>query len=142
MLKSLMTEIFGVGPNPETSAGDLHDLRWEKRVVVVFADVAGVQAAAQVQSLINHHTALETRDLAVLRVDGNDVDPVFGTETQPLASSLRHELGNIPGAFAVFLIGKDGHVKQQFTEPVDPAVLFSAIDDMPMRQAEITRSTL
>lgn len=142
MLKSLMTEIFGVGPNPEASSGELHDLQWEKRVVVVFSDVAGVQATAQVQSLIDHHSALDERDLAVLRVDHNDVHSVFGTETRPLASSLRHELGNIPGAFAVVLIGKDGHVKQRFTEPVDPVVLFRTIDDMPMRQAEIDRSTL
>lgn len=139
MLKSLMTEIFGVGPNPEETSGNLHDLQWEKRVIVIFSDPAGVKSESQLQALMMDKDALRDRDLAIFTVDGNDVRPVFGSDVVPQAHMLRKELGCAPGAFAMVLVGKDGHVKHRFAELVDPGVLFADIDSMPMRQAEIRR---
>ena len=43
-------------------------------------------------------------------------------------------------AFRVVLIGKDGGVKYDSTEPLGPEQLFSIIDAMPMRQQEMQQS--
>ncbi|KQS63422.1 hypothetical protein ASG39_16235 [Rhizobium sp. Leaf371] len=139
MLKSLMTEIFGVGPHPEETSGNLHDLQWEKRVVVIFSDPAGIKSDAQLRALKADTEGLRDRDLAVFTVNGNDVRPEFGSDVVPQAHMLRKELGCTPGTFALVLVGKDGHVKARFDDVVDPAVLFAEIDSMPMRRAEIDR---
>ncbi len=139
MLKSLMTEIFGVGPHPEETSGNLHDLQWEKRVIVIFSDPAGLKSDAQLGALRADKDALRQRDLAIFTVDGNEVHPAFGSDVVPQAHTLRKELGCAPGAFALVLVGKDGHVKSRYDDVVDPDVLFAEIDSMPMRQAEIHR---
>ncbi|CZT34875.1 DUF4174 domain-containing protein [Rhizobium sp. 9140] len=139
MLKSLMTEIFGVGPHPEETSGNLHDLQWEKRVLVIFADPAGFKSDTQLHVLMGDKDALRHRDLAIFTVDGNDVRPEFGSDVVPQAHTLRKELACAPGTFALVLVGKDGHVKSRFDDVVDPDVLFAEIDSMPMRQAEIQR---
>ena len=139
MLKSLMTEIFGVGPHPEETSGNLHDLQWEKRVVVIFSDPAGIKSEAQLRALKVDTEGLRDRDLAVFTVNGNDVRPEFGSDVVPQAHMLRKELGCPPGTFALVLVGKDGHVKARFDDVIDPAVLFVEIDSMPMRRAEIDR---
>ena len=139
MLKSLMTEIFGVGPHPEETSGNLHDLQWEKRVIVIFADPAGSKSERQLQAFKADKDALRQRDLAIFTVDGNDVRPEFGSDVVPQAHTLRKELGCVPGTFALVLVGKDGHVKSRFNDVVDPDVLFAEIDSMPMRQAETHR---
>ncbi|PYE28478.1 uncharacterized protein DUF4174 [Rhizobium sp. PP-CC-3A-592] len=139
MLKSLMTEIFGVGPHPEETSGNLHDLQWEKRVLVIFSDPAGTKSDSQLRALMGDKDALRQRDLAIFTVDGNDVRPEFGSDVVPQAHMLRKELGCAPGTFSLVLVGKDGHVKSRFDDVVDPNVLFAEIDSMPMRQAEIHR---
>ncbi|KQS74151.1 hypothetical protein ASG25_01625 [Rhizobium sp. Leaf384] len=136
MLKSLMTEIFGVGPHPEETSGHLHDLQWEKRILVIFSDPAGIKSQAQLLALKADKDALRDRDLAVFSVDGNDVRPEFGSDVVPQAHMLRKELGCTPGTFALVLVGKDGHVKARYDDVVEPALVFAEIDSMPMRRAE------
>ncbi|MCD7108835.1 DUF4174 domain-containing protein [Rhizobium sp. DKSPLA3] len=139
MLKSLMTEIFGVGPHPEETSGNLHDLQWEKRVIVIFSDPARLKSDAQLGALRADTDALRQRDLAIFTVDNNEVRPAFGSDFVPQAHTLRKDLGCAPGAFALVLVGKDGHVKSRYDDVVDPDVIFAEIDSMPMRQAEIHR---
>jgi hypothetical protein len=44
-------------------------------------------------------------------------------------------------AFSVVLIGKDGGEKLRRATPIAPAELFSLVDSMPMRQAEMRERT-
>jgi len=55
---------------------------------------------------------------------------------------IDHESESAPvaaPAFRIRLIGKDGGVKMDRSSPVDTLTLFSLIDAMPMRQAEMSR---
>jgi len=44
------------------------------------------------------------------------------------------QFGLAPHSFAVLLIDKDGAVQLRSTEPIDPEVLFSLIDDIPLAE--------
>ncbi len=41
------------------------------------------------------------------------------------------------GEFAAFLVGKDGTVKLNVSEPITSGELFAIIDGMPVRAAEV-----
>jgi hypothetical protein len=137
MLTSLMTELFGVGTHPETLTGNLQDLRWQKRLVVIFSDASGIKFDGQVRAFLEHPEALRDRDMAVFAVKGDDVRAVYGAEIGPTAETVRRQLDVPAGLFSVVLIGKDGKVKDRFDDVVDPAMLFAEVDAMPMRQAEM-----
>lgn len=118
------------------SAGPLETLRWEKRVLVVFAADA-VAAARQLAALPAR--GLAERDMVVLvvpregavRIAGQSVDAV------PSPDALRRHFRVTPEApFVAVLVGKDGGEKTRQSEPVSAAALFGLIDAMPMRQQE------
>ncbi len=117
------------------AAATLHDLEWRSRVLVVVApDARSPALAMQDRLLAAHRDGLRDRDLSVIHVVGAAVAGVSDD-----AAALRLRLGVSPGAFAVRLIGKDGHVALRDAQPLPVARLFAAIDGMPMRRAEIAR---
>lgn len=48
------------------------------------------------------------------------------------------EYNVIPNQFTLLLIGKDGGEKLRSTKPVEIETIFTLIDSMPMRQAEMS----
>ena len=100
--------------SPEAGLPNLAIYQWTNRIVVI--DVPSPQDPAyqrQAAWLDAATSGLKERDLVVV--------------TQPAP------------AFRIRLIGKDGGVKMDRSSPVDTMTLFSLIDAMPMRQAEMSR---
>lgn len=107
--------------------GDLDDLRWEKRPVLVFATSPDDPAFLRQMTLFRTAAeGLADRDILVLH------------DTAPATSgALRQSLS--PKGFTVMLVGKDGGVKLRQHHPLTADALFATIDRMPMRRAEVTR---
>ncbi len=110
------------------NAQNLEDYRWHNRVVVlVHIDHKSGAFRQQQQALDAHKNDLEERDMIVLAPKPGD------------KRKLLTQLG-VPSAFeGVLLIGKDGGIKLQESFPVHLETLFTVVDAMPMRRAEIKR---
>lgn len=99
----------------------LDDVQWKYRVVILFGNDNGESYLYQVALLDKEKNAMKERD--VLLWDGN--------------SKLLQELNIDQSYTGLILIGKDGGIKLQEMFPVLPEKLWTLIDAMPMRRAEL-----
>lgn len=132
---------------PDEAAGahpiivSLAQFRWKSRVIVIFADQDNSKAARQENQLMADRAGLEERDIVVLKIAGHAIRQLFGASADIDIALLARELasrheGPPPGAFAAFLVGKDGTVKLDLRKPITTGELFAIIDAMPMRAAD------
>lgn len=109
-------------------APDLDGLRWNNRVILLFApDARNPQLAQQKEMLDQEEAGIKDRDLKVFEV----------TSHSPSDEHLRNRFHVKADSFAVILIGKDGSKKLKRSEPTEPDDIFKLIDSMPMRQDEM-----
>ncbi|MDF0597092.1 DUF4174 domain-containing protein [Psychromarinibacter halotolerans] len=109
----------------DSATPNLDVYRWDKRVVLLFAedDLDPTLATARAR-LAAAAAGLAERDIVVL------------TDTNPGAGgAIRSGLG--VGGFAMVLVGKDGTVKLNRSAFIDVDELFGVIDAMPMRRREM-----
>ncbi len=108
------------------SAQELDDYIWKNRLVlIVSSDLNKDNPKKQMDLLRKERKALEERDMLVLPLT---------TDTHQLN---RYQL---PKDFeGILLIGKDGGLKFQDNFITKPSILFTLVDGMPMRKAEIRR---
>jgi hypothetical protein len=118
---------------------DLTRYRWKNRLLFVFAPSAeDTRFARQWATLDEQREGVAERHLVlfgvaadtVLKTDGENLD-------EGAAEFLRRTFKVESGSFAVILVGKDGGEKMRSTAVVPVAEIFSVIDAMPMRQAEM-----
>ena len=109
------------------NAQRLDDLRWKKRVIVIYAPNGSEQKLSQQEQLLHSHDAeLKERDLTKIVLRSRAENPEIA------------ERFNLAKAdFALLLIGKDGLEKLRSQEAVSPETLFRLVDSMPMRQEEM-----
>ncbi len=113
------------------SAPTVVSLRWRKRVVLAFAPTADdPRLLAQRRALETLRGAADDRDLVFVAVS----ERVEGAADQ--AEDLRRRHHVEPDAFALVLVGKDGHAALRRDAPVSAAELAGVIDAMPMRRDE------
>ena len=109
-------------------APDLNALRWNSRVLLLFApDARNPQLAQQKEMLDQQAAGVQERDLKVFEVTGDS----------PSDQQVRDRFHVKADSFAVVLIGKDGSKKLKHSEPTDPHDVFKLIDSMPMRKDEM-----
>ena len=109
-------------------APDLNTLRWNSRVLLLFApDARNPQLAQQKEMLDQQAAGVQERDLKVFEVTGDS----------PSDQQVRDRFHVKADSFAVVLIGKDGSKKLKHSEPTDPHDVFKLIDSMPMRKDEM-----
>jgi hypothetical protein len=123
----------------ETSPIDLNEYRWKNRPVLVFAsNPEDAQFKEQMRDLQSRNEEIEDRDILIFELVSEGQSKVAG---QPISNadsaSLWDELQVSRRAFAFILVGKDGTVKLRSERPVPSRQVFSLIDSMPMRQAEM-----
>jgi len=95
---------------------------------LLFAPADDDHALKQQLAIVGSHTAgFEERDLKVFNILGDTA----------AAQSLREKVHADGHAFEVVLLGKDGGIKLRRKKPVSAQELFSTIDKMPMRRAEM-----
>ena len=125
------------------AAQNLESHLWKDRVVLLFT-VSLQQAHFQKQSQILTEETEEVtdRDLVVYTIlpDGGQ-QPNGGVLSAAQAQALNNTYGISPGVgFTFVLIGKDGTEKLKKKQPVSTRELFSLIDSMPMRKAEMNQN--
>jgi hypothetical protein len=113
------------------AAPDLDGLQGRRRVVLIASSrLDDPQAMQQRRTLEGWSRGAADRDVWPVDVSGSRV---IGCADQ--ASDLRRRFHLSPDAFAVLLIGKDGHVALRSKRPVTAAQLQTTIDAMLMRRA-------
>ena len=113
---------------PMDQTPDLEALRWQSRVILIFAAEPGDKhLQQQAKALQSRQTDLDERDLKVFALIG----PSQANE------AMRKQFGVTGKNFGVVLIGKDGTRKLRKLEPVHPEEIFRLIDTMPMRHEEM-----
>ncbi len=118
---------------------NLSELRWEKRVLLIFTDdVSNPDFGRQMQLLESDPEGLEIRKLVRFILPENGASAAY--ENQPLSSESAAQIRNRYAderPFTFILIGKDGGEKLRSHEVVEIEDLFAIIDRMPMRAREI-----
>ena len=117
----------------------LSRFRWTLRPLVIVAPTADdPRLMSQIKAYYAALPQALERDMAVVLVTGTTpvaVDGVMVSEPTPLEA--RDTFGLDMDAFRVLLVGKDGGVKLERTEPVEMGEVFTLIDSMPMRRDEM-----
>ena len=118
----------------------LQDLRWEYRVILVFAREPYLSNA--LSNLEEFKAEIEDRDIAWFVLGDNTLHTNYRGK---LGDQLREELMDscftpVPAESAVCLIGKDGTLKSCSAD-LDLEATFGLIDQMPMRRAEMRRKS-
>lgn len=122
----------------QTLAGHL----WESRPILLFTpSPAGTAYRQQLDILTKAGGEVTDRSLVIYTIcPKGGKKPDGGTLSAIQADALYSKYGITPGqGFTFLLIGKDGTEKLRKKEPVSTRELFSLIDSMPMRKAEMRR---
>lgn len=109
------------------NAKNLDELRWNERVVIIYAPKGSEKQLGRQEALLRlHNVELTERDITQL---------VVRTPAENAEIVKRFKLSG--AGFTVLLIGKDGGEKLRSHEIVSPETLCQLIDSMPMRQEEM-----
>lgn len=114
---------------------------WKDRVILIFDQhFETKQYQEQLQLFFDEADAIQDRDLVLYRFSAKKALAPNGLPLSPEEEqALRRRYALKTGNFQFILIGKDGGVKLQSYEVVKMEKLFSLIDGMPMRRAEMRR---
>jgi len=117
----------------------LDQFRWENRILVLFSpDSDDESYQTQMEKFSNLEDELRDRDLILFSVFDEECsklnDEVISDTS---AESIRERLGTQDNGYSIFLFGKDGGVKLNKDEVLEPEELFRVIDRMPMRRREM-----
>ena len=118
---------------------DLDQYRWKNRLLFLFSPSVEVLAYRSLSQELNRNLdGVRDRDLLIFRILEQGPSVMGSQEISPQAAeNLRRHIGVSREKFTVVLVGKDGGVKLQQSEPVPLAEIFALIDSMPMRQREM-----
>ena len=137
MIKTILAAAIVAAAASATARADtMAELRWDKRVVIVFANAGDPGIAEQRQALSGSETALAERDLIAFAVVEGRLEPIYGDPPAGETAKTLRQRYDIAAAtpFTALLIGKDGGVKLRQTRPIPAATLQGTIDAMPMRR--------
>jgi hypothetical protein len=124
-----------------SKAQDLQQYQWENRIIVVYSNETELDLVSkQLKLLTKEPKELSERKLILIQAQKNQYKTIFPENSEWVSSSLKDELKiSTKTKFEVFLLGLDGGIKLRQQEIVQTEKLFSLIDGMPMRKAEIRR---
>lgn len=122
-----------------TEASPLDKHLWEMRILIVSTpSLKDPRYLRQMAEFRSSPSDMQQRYLTVIECVGNAQVRVDGKESKEWnCAELRSTYGISGSGFQTLLIGYDGGVKLQETEPILAHVLFDTIDGMPIRQMEM-----
>ena len=138
MIKTVVAAaIMAATVSAPTGADTVADLRWNKRVVILFAKAGDARVAEQRRGLSGNKADLAERDLLAFAVVDGQIEPIFGDPPAGETAETLRQRYDIAAAtpFTALLIGKDGGVKWRGDRPIGPSELYGVIDAMPMRRS-------
>lgn len=120
----------------------LEELNWSERLLVLSEPRrrggVSIEATLMLGAFWRDLAALSDRELRVVHLFGNDAGWIAGRELDSKAVRALRQAWNLDAdPFQIALVGKDGGVKETWTEVVTPAQVFELIDAMPMRRREL-----
>ena len=132
----LAAAIVAAAASAPARADTMAELRWNKRVVIVFANAGDPGIAEQRQALSGSETALAERDLIAFAVVEGQIEPIYGEAPAGETAKTLRQRYDIAAAtpFTALLIGKDGGVKWRGNRPIGAIELNGIIHAMPMRR--------
>jgi len=143
MNRLLLLFLCMMNASDDTNAGDrtlddLESLRWQNRVILVYAREPLLGKA--IANLEEYAAGIADRDIAWFALDGRALHTNYrGDVAEALqANLLSRYFTPAPADTAVLLIGKDGGVKSRSSD-LDLEATFGLIDQMPMRRREMQR---
>lgn len=138
-VQAAITLLSSLIPGQVMAAGPLDDLKWVVRPVLVFGSTPDhPQTQLQLDALRLARDGVAEREMVLISVFTDHVEE-NGVITRRSAADLRHAYDVPEGQFQLLLIGKDGSVKSRRKTYVEPEILFTEIDGMPMRRNEMRR---
>ncbi|MDC6351788.1 DUF4174 domain-containing protein [Zeaxanthinibacter sp. PT1] len=118
-----------------TQAQHIGNYRWKYRLLFLSVTEDGPLTASTAASLYKLETdAIAERDLLVFYIREQHVYDANGEKYE---LEIPENYYPMPGG--TVLVGKDGGVKLKRKTITDPATIFTLIDGMPMRRAEMKR---
>jgi hypothetical protein len=123
-----------------TMSQNLDSFKWENRILLLKdSDFSSGELEEQLKVLQNHLEKLRERDILVFIVTNDAVLDTLKRKTI-LKSKQIIEAYGLKDFQGLILIGKDGGIKLKESFVVSPQAIFTLIDGMPMRQAEMKHS--
>lgn len=125
----------------DTGTGMAEQARWTNRLIVLSAPtVDDADLLEQRNRLEAIRDELTERHLVLIQLTPSGArfgDTPIGDDG---VDALRTRWSIEATTFQAALIGKDGRVKDRWTQPFEPGEMTALIDTMPMRQDEMRRS--
>ena len=135
-MKNILFILILIGTTTMT-AQEIATYQWKNRLVLILSsstETANYQK--QVQELEENTEGLAERKIKVFQITPKKFTTGFSTDWKN-NNSLYHKFSIQNADFEVILIGLDGGEKLRRQQPVSTEKLFSTIDVMPMRKAEM-----
>lgn len=117
----------------------LDEYKWKNRLVVLFArDAEQDHYQLQLEKFESYESGIKDRDLLFISILEEGCSKIEGRAiSDKSADTIQKRLNPRNKSFRVVLIGKDGTVKLQREQILNPDELFRIIDQMPMRRREM-----
>ncbi len=124
------------------SAQQLKQHRWQNRLLILVDNEANSdKMLTQLARLKKDKTGLEERKLIVYQFSQKGYRKGLSNKNEWLTiTNTTNFFTKKTTAFRIYLIGLDGGIKMQKQNPVNISTIFSLIDGMPMRQAELRKN--
>lgn len=123
---------------PTGNAQDLREYQWRNRLVILVDHTLYTQELqSQYQLLIREEAKLKERDIILISLSPSEVHTT-SNKSDDLEANAIYKALSLPKHYSgLLLIGKDGGVKLKKNFEVLPELIFTRIDGMPMRRAEM-----
>ncbi|MDZ7604079.1 MAG: DUF4174 domain-containing protein [Cyclobacteriaceae bacterium] len=121
---------------------DLSAYKWKNRIILVFPDLPDESTGKQqIETLLVNKKELEDRNLVIFKILNDDTaTSLISGESFKFKNDFYKQFKVERGFFRILLIGKDGTVKLNSDNRVEPRQIFTLIDSMPMRQSEMSKN--
>ncbi|MFT5737882.1 MAG: hypothetical protein ACJAU2_000465 [Maribacter sp.] len=117
---------------------NIADYQWKNRLVFLVDDTIKTPVMrSQFKLFLKQADALEDREILIIQLTPKEVVVYNRAENKLSPAAAYHHLSISKGFKGVLLVGKDGGVKLKRTFEVQPDVIFSLIDGMPLRKSEL-----
>jgi len=113
----------------------INDLKWNHRVLVVKSD-DGVDLLSKMDSFKEE---LEERDFIIIYTDGQSSFLNNREMSNHFTRSVLKKIKNFDSSNYLFLIGKDGDLKNSYSSKIQIERIFFDVDKMPMRKFEVLK---
>ena len=124
-----------INPIENNQVDHIRDLKWQKRILVI-----NTGDRIETQKLTSFYSEeLKDRDFVVIQLNGHEAFFEDKRMSKRFTKSLLKKLKNYDKSDYFILLGKDGGVKNSFTQGTEMRTIFDQVDIMPMRMNEMRR---